>query len=299
MSSPRALVREERIPEWLKLGLPDACGLSRIRSQVSAVGLDAVCFEAACPNKRVCFDDGEVAFLILGRHCTRKCKFCKVSGGPTQMPAPGEPERLKQAAAALGLKHVVITSVTRDDLVDYGAGHFAACVRSVKSLRSAPSVEVLTPDFCGSARALRTAAASGIDVFAHNLETVERLTPLVRDKACYRRSLGVLEWVRANVPEAIVKSGLLMGLGETIEEAKSTMKHLASIGCDVVTVGQYMRPSRDHIPVVRYIEPAVFGELAGYAGQMGLVPVCGPRVRSSFRARRAFHEAKRRRETCA
>lgn len=299
MASPRSLRPDLRIPEWLKSGLPDAYSLSQITSQVSAAGLHAVCFEAACPNKRACFDDGEVTFLILGAHCTRRCRFCKVSGGLPERPDPSEPGRLKQAAAVLGLKHVVITSVTRDDLDDYGAAHFAECVRSVKSLGCAPAVEVLTPDFCGSASALRVVGDAGPDVFAHNLETVERLTPLVRDRASYRRSLRVLEWVRASVAGAIVKSGILLGMGETFGEAKSAIEDLASVGCDVVTVGQYMRPSREHAPVVEYVDPVVFEQLAAYAGRLGMVPVCGPRVRSSFRAWRAFQQAKRRRETCA
>jgi lipoic acid synthetase len=299
MALPGTFCRDRRIPEWLKSGLPDAYGLSRITSRLSALGLHAVCFEAACPNKRDCFADGEVTFLVLGKHCTRRCRFCNVGGESPLIPDAGEPDRLKLAVAELGLKHVVITSVTRDDLEDYGAGHFAACVRAAKSVCPVPSVEVLTPDFCGSLSALRTVGDCSPDVFGHNLETVERLTPAVRDRACYRRSLGVLEWVRNHVPGTVVKSGILLGLGEAPSEAEAALEDLASAGCDVVTVGQYMQPSRRHAPVHRYVDPAVFDQLAAHAYRLGMVPVCGPRVRSSFHARRAFEEAKRRRETCA
>jgi lipoic acid synthetase len=279
--------------------LPDAYSLGAVARKVSDLGLNTICFEARCPNKRECFEEGAVTFLILGRNCTRSCGFCNVTGaGPEPLDAD-EPRRLKAAVTGLALDYVIITSVTRDDLADGGAAHYEACVRALRQIPRPLAIEVLTPDFGGAESAVGRVAASPIDVFAHNMETIERLYDLVRDKACYRRSLGVLDQVKRGFGNVIVKSGLMLGMGERLEEVKTTLRHLRDAGCDIVTIGQYMRPSRMHLPVREYINPPVFDEIAGWARQLGLVAICGPRVRSSFRAGRAFRETKSRRQRCA
>jgi lipoic acid synthetase len=288
-----------RIPVWLKTDLPDLYALAPVLKIVTAAGLNAICFEARCPNKRDCFADRSVSFLLMGRNCTRRCRFCNVSGEPPRKVDAGEPEKLKQACAALGMDYVVLTSVTRDDLEDGGAGHFARCVRAVKQLEKAPVVEVLTPDFGGARAPIETVARSGTEVFAHNIETVERLYPAIRDRACYGRSLAVLDTVRKGFPDVTVKSGLMVGLGETLEEVKRTIGDLRDAGCMIVTVGQYMRPSGEHHPVRRYYAPEEFEDVKGYAEELGLVAVAGPRVRSSYLASVAYLEANRRRQRCA
>ncbi len=194
---------------------------------------------------------------------------------------------------------MVITSVTRDDLPDGGAGQFRRAIELLHAPSGDVSVEVLVPDFDGNDTAVDTVAAAGPDVFAHNLETVQRLYSSARERADYARSLGILSRVRSGYRGVIVKSGLILGIGETLDEVKSTLKDLARAGCEIVTVGQYMRPSRAHMPVVEYLEPAVFEDLESYARELGLVAVCGPRVRSSYKSKAAFREAKLRRRKCA
>jgi lipoic acid synthetase len=288
-----------RIPAWLKLGLPDAYSVAQVARVVSELGLGTVCFEAGCPNKGYCFARSEVTFLIMGTGCTRACGFCKVTRGRGEPLDAGEPERLAAAVRRLGLDHVVVTSVTRDDLPDGGAAHFEACVRAVRRTGSCTAIEVLTPDFGGCMADVETVARSGVDVFGHNIETVERLCGVARDGACYRRSLAVLRHARRSCPEVIVKSGLMLGMGETLDEVKAALRDLAGAGCEVVTVGQYMRPTRRHLPVKEYVAPAAFDDLSDYANRLGLVAVCGPRVRSSFGAGPAYREAKLRRQRCA
>jgi lipoic acid synthetase len=289
----------QHIPKWLKTGLPDAGALGRVIPIVSSLDLNTICLEARCPNKQECFGEGSVTFLILGRHCTRFCRFCNVTGAAPQPVDPGEPERVVEACRRLELDHVVITSVTRDDLADGGAGHFARTIKLIHADRRGVSVEVLVPDFAGNQEAVETVARAGPDVFAHNLETVERLYPSARDRADYSRSLGILSRVRSAHRDMIVKSGLILGIGETLDEVKSTLEDIARAGCDIVTVGQYMRPSREHMPVAVYLDPAVFEDLESYASELGLVAVCGPRVRSSYKSKAAFREAKLRRRKCA
>ncbi len=289
----------QHIPKWLKTGLPDAGALGRIIPVVSSLDLNTICFEARCPNKHECFASGSLAFLILGRHCTRSCMFCNVTGAVPQPVDPGEPERILEACRRLKLDHVVITSVTRDDLPDGGAAQFRRCIELFRVDSEGPSVEVLVPDFGGNAAAVETVAGARPDVLAHNLETVERLYPSARGRADYGRSLSILMRVRSGYPDVIVKSGLILGIGETVDEVKSALEDLARAGCEVVTVGQYMRPSRAHMPVVEYLEPAVFEDLECYARELGLVAVCGPRVRSSYQSKAAFREAKLRRRKCA
>jgi lipoic acid synthetase len=294
----------QQIPKWLRTGLPDAVTLGRVLPTVSSLDLNTICIEARCPNKQECFGVGSVTFLILGRHCTRFCRFCNVTGAAPQPLDPGEPERVLEACRRLELDHVVVTSVTRDDLPDGGAGQFARTIELLHEDDGNFSVEVLVPDFEGDDTAVETVAAAGPDVagpdvFAHNLETVERLYASARDRADYSRSLGILSRVRSGHREVIVKSGLILGIGETLDEVKSTCRDLACAGCEVVTVGQYMRPSMAHMPVTEYLAPSLFEEIESYARELGLVAVCGPRVRSSYKSKAAFREAKIRRRKCA
>jgi len=288
-----------RIPDWLKSGIPDTDSLISVTHTVSELGLNTICFEARCPNKRQCMSERVVTFLIMGRNCTRRCGFCNVAGASPEPIERDEPLRLGAAVSALGIEHVIITSVTRDDLADGGASHYKACVRALRQLGRPLTVEVLTPDFLGDRGAIELVAASGIDVFAHNIETTERLYGIIRDRADYQRSLDVLRSVRRSSETMVIKSGLMLGIGETLEEVKATVRHLREAGSDIVTIGQYMRPSRMHMPVMEYIHPAVFDGMADYARGLGLVAVSGPLVRSSFRARAAFQEAKVRRQRCA
>jgi lipoic acid synthetase len=288
-----------RIPGWLRTGLPDLDALAPIRRSVTALGLNTICFEARCPNKKECFEYRSVSFLLMGRNCTRSCKFCNVSSAPPEPLDPREPEKLRRACADLGMEYVVLTSVTRDDLEDGGAGHFARCVRAVKDIPDAPVVEALVPDFGGSRESVETVAASGADVFSHNIETVERLFPEIRPGADYRLSLSILGMVSERFPRLVVKSGLMLGLGETIEEVKQTLGDLRGAGCAIVSMGQYMQPSRRHHIVERYCDPGEFEELGRHAQGLGLVAVAGPRVRSSYLARGAYLEATLRRQKCA
>ena len=288
-----------RIPGWLRTNLPDLHALAPIRKSVTAMGLNTICFEARCPNKRECFEAGSVSFLLMGRNCTRHCGFCNVSSSLPEKINADEPAGLRGACAELGMDYVVLTSVTRDDLPDGGAAHFAECVRAIKHLEKAPVVEVLVPDFGGSRASVEKVAGSGAEVFAHNIETVRRLFPEIRDGACYELSLDILGMAREGFPGVIVKSGLMLGLGETIEEVKTTIGDLRDAGCMIVTMGQYMQPSREHHPVDRYYAPEEFEELGHYAEDLGLVAVSGPRVRSSYLAGGAYDKANLRRQRCA
>lgn len=288
----------ERIPRWLKSDLPDCRALTRVMRTVSGLHLNTICLEARCPNKAYCFQRGSVTFLILGRNCTRNCRFCNVTAASPEPVDNTEPDRILEACRQLGLNHVIITSVTRDDLSDGGARHFRKCVTLLRQ-KSRPAIEVLVPDFGGDLEAADLVASAGVDVFGHNLETVKRLYPVVRPQADYVRSMGILNRVRSGSHRVIVKSGLMLGLGEKTEEVKSTIRDLAGIGCDIITIGQYMRPSRAHLRVKAYVEPGVFTELGCYARDLGMVAVTGPVVRSSYKAEQAFRSASRRRRKCA
>jgi lipoic acid synthetase len=289
----------ERIPGWLKTDLPDAHAVHGILRRVSALGLNTVCVEARCPNKGYCFSRGSVTFLILGKNCTRACPFCNVASGSPERVDEEEPEKIGQACRELGLDYVVITSVTRDDLPDAGAGHFKRCVEALKRYGPVPLVEVLTPDFRGDLAAVDLVLTGGPDVFAHNLETVERLYPRVRDGADYHVSLDILKRVRETSTRAVVKSGLILGLGETEDDVRTALSDLHGAGCDIVTLGQYMQPSESHLPVHEYVRPEVFRRLGWFARSLGLVAVCGPLVRSSYSAKPAYQEAFVRRHRCA
>jgi len=259
-----------------------------VRARLRRAGLHTVCEEARCPNLSECFGAGTATFLILGDACTRACRFCGVSTAAAPPPPdPGEPQRLARTVVELGLDHVVITSVTRDDLFDGGAAQFEACIRAVGAASPRATIEVLVPDFQGSQAALARVLAARPDVFNHNLETVPRLSPIVRPQADFERSLALL--VRAReYGQALVKSGLMVGLGETDEEVVAVLETLARIGCDAVTIGQYLQPDRSKRPVARQVPPESY-ELYRRSGRaMGLAVVAGPLVRSSWHARQLF-----------
>ncbi len=279
--------------------LPDARSAGLIRKAVSSRKLRTICEEAACPNRADCYSRHEVTFLILGRGCSRNCRFCNVEKIGTEPVDPDEPRKIVEACIDLGIEYVVITSVARDDLPDGGALHFANCVKALKLSIKECKVEVLTPDFKGNLKSVDCILRSGIDVFGHNIETVESLYSRVRDGADYRRSLSLLESCRQNYPGILTKSGLMLGLGETLEEVRLTLRHLSDVGCQIVTIGQYLQPSRKHLKVERFVEQEVFDDLAAFAESLGMVAISGQNVRSSFKAESAFLAAKTRRQRCA
>jgi len=252
---------------------------------VEELKLETVCESARCPNRSECWSRRTATFMVLGNVCTRPCGFCSVpKGGTPELVAGDEPERLAEAAARLGLKHVVITSVTRDDLPDGGANHFYKCILAVRE-RTGAAVEVLTPDFMGNNAAIDRVIEAQPEVFNHNLETVPRLYRVVRGRAEYRRSLDLLERVKRRSPNLVTKAGLMLGIGETISELFEVLADLRTVGCDVLTLGQYLAPTLKHIPVDRYVPPAEFDDIAVRARLLGFKQVvAGPFVRSSYHA---------------
>jgi len=286
-----------RKPPWLRVTLPDPAPFRATAGLLDELGLHTVCDEARCPNKGECFGSGTATFLILGDVCTRGCSFCAVglAHEPPPAPDPDEPRRLAEAVRRLGLAHAVITSVTRDDLPDGGAAHFAATVRAVHCSAPDATVELLVPDFRGEPQLLHIVLEAGPDVLAHNLETVPRLYPVVRPAAGYERSLELLrraaaarEAVDGSVRRPVVKTGLMLGLGETMDEVDAVLADCVAAGVDLVTVGQYLQPGPGCLPVARYVEPAEFEALRGRGASLGLHVVAGPFVRSSYRAREAL-----------
>jgi lipoic acid synthetase len=275
-----------RRPPWLKVSLPQSGEFSRTRGLVKRNRLHTVCESAHCPNIGECWSAGTATFMILGNVCTRSCGFCAVATGRPAAPDRSEPERVARAVAAMELAHVVLTSVDRDELPDGGAAIWAETIRAVR--REAPStrVEVLVPDFKGSLRDLRTVLAAGPDILAHNVETVARLHRRVRPQARYERSLEVLR--RARDAGFVTKSSLMLGIGETDEEVIETLRDLRAVGCDLLTLGQYLQPTRYHLPVERFVTPESFGRMGQAAREMGFAHVeSGPLVRSSYHAERA------------
>jgi lipoic acid synthetase len=246
--------------------------------------LETVCESAKCPNRTECWSQRTATFMILGNVCTRPCGFCSVPKGKTEMLEVDEPERVAEAAERLGLKYVVITSVTRDDLPDGGADHFYRCVLAVRE-RTGATVEVLTPDFLGNRAAIQRVIEAAPEVFNHNTETVPRLYHRVRRNADYRRTLDLLDQVKQTAPEMKTKSGLMLGLGETAEELHQVFVDLRSVGCDMLTLGQYLQPTPAHLPVERYVPPEEFDALGELARGLGFSMVAsGPFVRSSYHA---------------
>jgi lipoic acid synthetase len=276
-----------RLPEWIKTA---AGGQHSTKNLLRSHRLSTVCEEARCPNQGVCFLKPAAAFLIMGDICTRSCAFCAVTPGIPAALDAAEPERVAEAVSELGLRYVVITSVTRDDLADGGASHFAATIRALKKTLPAVKVEVLTPDFQGNWNAIGTVLEAGPDVFNHNIETVKRLYHVVRPQADYQRSLGVLKTAATRMPDIKIKSGLMIGLGETIDEVREVFRDMRSSGCDFLTVGQYLRPAKKNLPVVEYIHPDVFEALKLYALGLGFEFVAsGPLVRSSMNAEEMYN----------
>ena len=280
-----------RLPDWLRNVSVHGAATHGTRQVLRRHGLNTVCEEARCPNRGECFSRHTATFLILGDSCTRGCGFCAVDHRPPHPPDPAEPAAIARAAAELDLRYLVITSVTRDDLPDGGAGHFAAVIRAARAARPGLRVEVLVPDFQGDAAAARTVLAAAPDVFNHNVETVPGLYPRIRPQARYERSLELLRNSKAAAPAIPTKSGLMLGLGEEMEDVRRVLADMAGVGCDMITVGQYMRPSREHPAVVRWVHPDEFEELAEYGRGLGVRHMfCGPRVRSSYHAAEAARE---------
>jgi len=286
-----------RLPGWLRDGSVHHESVTRLKGSLRRRSLHTVCESARCPNIHECFHRGAAAFMILGNLCTRGCGFCSVpKGSPSkeefQLDA-GEPVNVARMAAEMRLRYVVITSVNRDDLPDGGSKHFAETVRQVRGALPEARVEVLTPDFCGDLGAVRRVLDAGPDVFNHNIETVPRLYRKVRPQAGYRQSLAVLAGAKRYRPEAIVKSGLMVGLGETPEEVESVFRDLRSANVEVVTVGQYLRPARRNLPVAEYVTPAQFDAYGDYGRSLGFREVfSGPLVRSSYMADRVWAAAR-------
>jgi len=273
-----------RLPDWLKRPIPASGGIGFTRSLVADLGLETICESGKCPNRSECWTRRTATFMILGETCTRPCGFCSVKRGKPEAVELDEPERLAEACARLGLKHVVITSVTRDDLPDGGADHFRRCILAVRA-RTGATIEVLTPDFEGLTEAIDIVLSARPEVFNHNLETVMRLQQFVRRKSQYAVSLGVLEHAKGAGDGVRTKSGLMLGLGETTEEIIETMADLRAIGCDFLTLGQYLQPTPRHLAVVRYLPPTEFDQLGSIARKLGFLEVAsGPFVRSSYHA---------------
>lgn len=283
-SSPLAPARK---PPWLKAPLPSGPQWARVRQLAQGLALHTVCEEAHCPNLGECWGRGTAAFMILGRVCTRACRFCAVTAGrPGSPPDPQEPARVAEAVARIGLRHVVVTSVARDDLPDGGAAAFAAVVAAIRVRCPGTTVEVLIPDLQGCAEPLRRILEAGPDILNHNVETCRRLTPQVRARARYARSLELLARARQWGPPSLrTKSGFMVGLGESWQECLQTMDDLRSAGVELLTVGQYLQPSAAHLPVVRYYAPEEFAALRVAATARGFLHcAAGPLVRSSYHA---------------
>ncbi len=273
-----------RLPDWLKRGLPRGNENFFTQSLLDELRLETVCENARCPNRPECYSRRTATFMILGNVCTRPCGFCSVVKGTPDVLQDDEPARVAEAAYRLGLRHVVITSVTRDDLPDGGADHFRRCVLAVRA-RTGAAVEVLTPDFLGDLGAVDRVLEARPEVYNHNTETVPRLYKKARGRADYRRSLDLLAHVKRRSPGTVTKSGLMLGLGETTEELFDVLADLRSVACDTLTLGQYLAPTLKHIPVARFVPPEEFDELAARARTLGFRKVvAGPFVRSSYHA---------------
>ncbi|MCK4857102.1 MAG: lipoyl synthase [candidate division Zixibacteria bacterium] len=276
-------------PDWLTVRMPAGENYQRIRKLIESHHLHTICQEANCPNRCECYNSGTATFLILGSHCTRGCTFCNVSRGEPTPYDPGEADRVADAVAWLELDYVVITSVTRDDLTDYGSTLFALVCDKVRKARPGCQVELLIPDFMGDRKAFARVVAATPDVLNHNLETVKRLYGEVRRGADYDRSLDVFTAFRELAPGLILKSGLMVGLGETITELREVISDLAERGCRILTIGQYLQPSPRHHPVVKFYHPDIFIELAELAQAAGIdIVESAPLVRSSYHAKESY-----------
>jgi lipoic acid synthetase len=284
-----------RKPSWIRVRIPPGNAVAKLKSKLRANRLVTVCEEASCPNIHECFGKGTATFMILGEVCTRRCSFCDVAHGRPKPPDAEEPRHLAETIRDMGLRYVVVTSVDRDDLRDGGASHFADCIREVRALNPSIKLEILTPDFRGKGRmerALEIFAEAPPDVFNHNLETVRELYPNVRPGADYDWSLTLLKRFKAQHPNVPTKSGIMLGLGETLEQVHGALNDLRAHDVDMVTIGQYLQPTPHHHPVLHYWEPAQFDALAQYGATLGFEHVAsGPLVRSSYHADQMAHAA--------
>ncbi len=284
--SDASAAREPK-PEWLKVRLPGGPEYARLKHIMRSQALHTVCEEARCPNVGECWSAGTATFMILGDVCTRACGFCAVTSGRPGALDPGEPLRVARAVAQMGLSHAVVTSVNRDDVPDGGASLFADTIRWIRRLSPGTTVEVLIPDFEGNWDALETVLAAQPEILNHNIETVPRLYPRVRPRARYARSLELLQRAKLLAPQSYTKTGIMTGLGETLDEIGSVLRDLRAIDCDVLTVGQYLRPTAKHLPLVRYYHPDEFAAIAMEGRRLGFRHVeAGPLVRSSYHAER-------------
>jgi lipoic acid synthetase len=273
-----------RLPKWLKRPIPAAGGTYFTKNLIGELGLETICESGRCPNRSECWTRRTATFMILGETCTRPCGFCAVKRGKPDEVELDEPDRVAEACARLGLRHVVITSVTRDDLSDGGAEQFRRCILAVRA-RTGATIEVLTPDFDARTASIDTVLSAEPEVYNHNLETVARLQRFVRRKSQYAVSLAVLAHVKRSRPDMRTKSGLMLGLGETTEEIVETLADLRAVGCDFLTLGQYLQPSPKHLAVERYLPPEEFDDLGLLARRLGFAQVAsGPFVRSSYHA---------------
>lgn len=280
-----------RKPPWLRVKLPSGARFQEVSEIVKSHRLSTVCSESHCPNIAECWGRGTATLMVMGSVCTRACRFCSVStGNPRGWLDAEEPANVADAVALMGLKYVVLTSVDRDDLPDLGAGHYAACIRAIHERTPETAVEALTPDFQGREEHIKTVLDAGLATFAQNVETVERLTHPVRDaRAGYRKTLDVLQFAKHYAPQTVVKTSLMLGLGETDAEIKQTLADIRAHDVDVVTMGQYMRPTKNHLPVARFVTPEAFAHYRELALGMGFMEVVsGPLVRSSYRAERVL-----------
>ncbi len=277
------MTERQRLPHWMKMKMPKGENHSKVKNLVEKHGLHTICTSGNCPNIGECWSRGTATFMILGDICTRRCKFCAVKSGSPLPPDLKEPERVAESVRVMGVKHCVITSVDRDDLDDQGAEIWARTITEVKRVNPGTRLEVLIPDFRGKTELIQQVIDAGPDVISHNLETTERLTPFVRFASKYRRSLDVVRYIAQNFK--IAKSGIMLGLGETYEEVLQTMDDLREAGCKVMTIGQYLAPTPQHMPVVEYIEPRMFAEYRKIGLEKGFSFVeSAPLVRSSYRA---------------
>lgn len=282
-----------RKPAWLRAKMPSGSGFSAVRQTVRENRLSTVCEESMCPNIGECWNAGTATIMVMGAVCTRACRFCAVdTGNPRGWLDHDEPENTANAVELMNLKYVVITSVDRDDLEDGGAGHYAACVRAIKARTPETAVEALTPDFDGIHEHIETVVDSGLEVFAQNVETVERLTHPVRDpRAGYEKTLKVLEHAKRHRPDVLTKTSLMLGLGEEDHEITQTMHDLREVGVDILTFGQYLRPTPNHLPVERYVTPEQFESYRREGLKLGFLEVVsGPMVRSSYRAEQVLQK---------
>ncbi|MFC1541652.1 lipoyl synthase [Candidatus Latescibacterota bacterium] len=272
-------------PLWLKQKILSGAVSRKVKSLIEDLHLNTVCSEAKCPNAGECFSAGTATFLILGNQCTRSCGFCAIGHGPPQPPDPDEPYNIAEAAENLGLKHVVITSVTRDDLPDGGAGHFTAVIHEIRNRVPHGTIEILVPDFGGELKSIETIVSAQPDIINHNIETVPRLYKYARPESDYQRSLSLLSMVHRINPAIKTKSGMMLGLGENADEIMTALHDLINTGCSLITLGQYLQPSEKHLPVSRFVSPEEFEYWKVEARKLGFKGIAsGPFVRSSYNA---------------